>query len=104
MVYSVYTMTIVKIGIRELRSDLSNHVKKAARGETVVITIGGEPTAKLTPLPSGPVQQTMEEAYSSGRVIRAPRRGETPPPPPKKKLVLDRSGEEIIDELREERL
>ena len=96
-------MAQVEIGIRELRSDLSNHVKKAARGETVVITIGGEPTAKLTALPSGPVQQTMEEAYASGRVIRAPRRGETPPPAPKEKLVLDRPSSEILDELREDR-
>lgn len=95
-------MADVEIGIRELRSDLSNHVKKAAGGETVVITIGGEPTARLTPLASNPVE-TMEDAYASGRVIRAMRRGETPPPSPRK-VVLDRPGEEIIDELREERI
>lgn len=95
---------MVEIGIRELRSDLSNHIKKVAQGEVVVITIGGEPKAKLVPLPSGPVELTMEAAYASGRVIRAPRRGETPPPPPKEKLVLDRPGEEIISDLREERI
>ncbi len=97
-------MAMIEIGIRELRSDLSNHVKKAARGETVVITVGGEPTAQIVSLPSGPVQRTMEEAYASGRVIRAPRRGETPPPPPKDKLVPTRPSKEVLDELREERI
>jgi len=95
---------MIEIGIRELRSDLSNHVKKAARGETVVITIGGEPVASLTSLGPRQQAQTMEDAYASGRVIRAPRRGETPPPPPKEKLTLDRPAEQIIDELREERI
>lgn len=94
---------MVEIGIRELRSDLSNHVKKAARGETVVITVGGKRTAKLVPLPTGPVRQTMEEAYESGRIIRAPRRGETPPPPPKDKLLPQRPSKEVLDELREDR-
>lgn len=94
---------MVEVGIRELRSDLSNHIKKASQGEVVVITVGGEPKAKLVPLPSRPVGQTMEDAYASGRVIRAPRRGETPPPPPKEKIVLDRPSEEILEELRADR-
>lgn len=95
---------MVEIGIRELRNDLSNQVKRASRGETVVITIGGEPMAKLSPFTPSLIGETMEDAYASGRIIRAPRRGETPPPPPKDKLVLDRSAEEIINELREERI
>jgi len=102
MVYRVYTRAMIEIGIRELRSDLSNHVKKAARGETVVITVGGKRTAKLVPLPTGPVRQTMEEAYESGRIIRAPRRGETPPPPPPR-IETDRPSKEILDEIREDR-
>lgn len=95
---------MTEIGIRELRSDLSNHIKKAAQGEVVVITVGGEPKAQLVPLPSASPKLTMEEAYATGQVIRAPRRGETPPPPPERKLVLDRPGEDIISDLREERI
>jgi prevent-host-death family protein len=97
-------MSMVEVGIRELRSDLSNQVKKAARGEIVVITVGGEPTAQLMPLPSRPTQQNMDDAYASGRIIRAPRRGETPPPAPADKLIPDRSTREILDELREDRI
>ncbi|MDQ5895043.1 MAG: Antitoxin [Actinomycetota bacterium] len=95
---------MVEIGIRELRSDLSNQIKKASRGETLVITIGGVRTAKISPLPSSQSAPNMEDAYQSGRVIRAPRRGEDPPPPPKNKLVLDRPSGEILDELREDRI
>ena len=95
---------MVEIGIRELRSDLSNHIKKASRGETVVITIGGVPTARISPLPSSQSTPSMEDAYESGRVIRAPRSGEEPPSPPKNKLVLDRPSGEILDELREDRI
>ena len=38
------------IGIRQLRADLSAHVRRAAGGETTVISIGGAPAAALTPL------------------------------------------------------
>ena len=38
------------IGIRQLRSDLAAHVRRAAGGETTVISIAGAPVAALTPL------------------------------------------------------
>ena len=38
------------IGIRQLRADLAAHVRRAAGGETTVISIGGSPAAALTPL------------------------------------------------------
>ena len=41
------------IGIRQLRSDLAAHVRRAAGGETTIISIGGAPAAALTPLVSG---------------------------------------------------
>ena len=37
------------IGIRELRADLAAHVRRAAGGETTVISIAGSPAAALTP-------------------------------------------------------
>jgi prevent-host-death family protein len=97
---------MVEIGIKELRSDLSNHVKRAANGETVVVTVGGKPMAKLSPIATGTIGMTMEDAYASGRIIRAPRRGQTPPPPPSREemLNLDRPASAMIDELREEKI
>ncbi len=38
------------IGIRQLRADLAAHVRRAASGETTVISIAGAPVAALTPL------------------------------------------------------
>ena len=42
----VYT-AVHMIGIRELRADLAAHVRRAAGGETTVISIGGSPAAAL---------------------------------------------------------
>jgi antitoxin (DNA-binding transcriptional repressor) of toxin-antitoxin stability system len=41
------------IGIRQLRTDLAAHVRRAAQGESTVISIGGSPVAALTPLVAG---------------------------------------------------
>jgi prevent-host-death family protein len=38
------------IGVRELRSDLARHVRRAAAGERVVVAVGGRPAAALVPL------------------------------------------------------
>jgi antitoxin (DNA-binding transcriptional repressor) of toxin-antitoxin stability system len=38
------------IGIRELRSDLAAHIRRAAAGETTVVSVGGRPAAVLAPL------------------------------------------------------
>ncbi|MEN9505746.1 MAG: hypothetical protein RI958_1672 [Actinomycetota bacterium] len=42
------------LGIRDLRSDLTAHVRRAANGEPTVITINGRPAAVLAPLAEGP--------------------------------------------------
>jgi len=41
------------IGIRQLRADLAAHVRRAAGGETTIISIGGAPVAALAPLVTG---------------------------------------------------
>ncbi|MCB0870224.1 MAG: type II toxin-antitoxin system prevent-host-death family antitoxin [Solirubrobacterales bacterium] len=91
-----------RIGIRELRADLSNQVKRAAAGEPVVITIDGEPKAVISPLVPAQVEMTLDELIAAGRVIPGPRRNEPRPPAPPK-VESDRSSAEILDELREDR-
>ena len=66
------------IGIRELRADLAAHVRRAAGGETTVISIAGSPAAALTPLamsdePSGDTH--LSSLIASGALI-APRRAD----------------------------
>jgi prevent-host-death family protein len=40
----------VRMGIRELRQNLSAAVRRAERGETIEVTRDGEPVARLTPV------------------------------------------------------
>ena len=66
------------IGIRQLRADLAAHVRRAAGGETTVISIGGSPAAALTPLatkdePEGGTG--LSSLIASGALI-APRRSD----------------------------
>jgi len=64
------------VPIRQLRADLAAHVRRAAGGETTVISIGGTPVAALTPLamrdePLG--EAHLSSLLASGALI-APRR------------------------------
>jgi antitoxin (DNA-binding transcriptional repressor) of toxin-antitoxin stability system len=66
------------IGIRQLRADLAAHVRRAAGGETTVISIGGHPAAALMPLatreePAGDI--ALSSLIASGALI-APRRSD----------------------------
>ena len=92
-----------EIGIRDLRKDLSSQIRRAAAGETIVVTVDGEPRAKLVPIEVVPRRQTMEELIAAGRVIPARRRGQTPPDPPPM-FEGTRSSSEILDEIRAERI
>lgn len=93
-----------RIGIRELRDDLSNQVRKAASGESIVITIDGQPMAVVAPFVEQPGSMTLDELEAAGRLIRGPRVGEPkPPPPPRVKGECGKSMSEILDEIREDR-
>lgn len=92
-----------RIGIRELRQDLSRHVKNAGRGESVIVTVDGEAKARLVPFAESEPEVTMDELVARGRVIPARRRGQEPPPPPPM-VDANRPSKEILDELREDRI
>jgi prevent-host-death family protein len=64
------------IGIRQLRADLAAHVRRAAGGETTIISIAGSPAAALTPLAMSdepPGAASLSSLVASGALI-APRR------------------------------
>jgi prevent-host-death family protein len=42
-----------EIGVRMLRADLAGHVQRAGRGDGIVVTVNGRPTARLGPLTTG---------------------------------------------------
>lgn len=59
------------IGIRELRADLATHVRRAAAGESIVVTVSGRPAALLGPLGGGRAQ-ALDDLVATGAVL-APR-------------------------------
>ena len=67
-------------GIRELRSELANAVRRAAAGERTVITAHGRPLAQLAPLDEA--APDVERLISSGALIPPRRAGLWRPPTP----------------------
>jgi prevent-host-death family protein len=71
-------MAIVEVGIRELRADLSNWVRRVRGGDEVVVTDRGKPVARLLAVEG---ERTLDRLIREGRVIPARRRksGDLPP-------------------------
>lgn len=91
-----------RVGIRDLRKDLSAHIKSASAGESILVTVDGEPKAKLVPIEPTRSERTLDDLIASGRIIPAKRRGEPVPEPPPM-VEGGRPSSEILDEIRADR-
>lgn len=90
MSHEVVTMSDRHVGIRELKSRLSEFVDLARAGETLVITDRGRPVAEIRPL-SG--RTTLEALIHEGLATRAlPKR---PAPEP---LAIDGGISGFVDD------
>ena len=58
-----------QIGIRELRQNLSVHLRRVAKGETLEVTDHGRPVAVLAPLPQP--MSALERLRAAGLIIPA---------------------------------
>jgi prevent-host-death family protein len=92
---------MARIGIRELRQNASEYVRRAESGETIEITDRGRPAARLTPLPKqgGLIDRLIAEGRAkpaTGNIADLPTPRPLPPGSP--------SLSEILDELREDRV
>ena len=69
VIVSATSTTTSRVGVRELRQNLSVYLRRIERGERFEVTDRGNPVALLIPLPTGlsPLQRLIAE----GRV-RAP--------------------------------
>lgn len=56
-----------RVGVRELRQNLSVYLRRVLRGETLEVTDHGRPVAVLAPLEPG---DALERMMSSGRATR----------------------------------
>jgi prevent-host-death family protein len=58
-----------QVGVRELRQNLSVHLRRVLRGETLEVTDRGHAVAVLAPLPKA--QSVLDRLEADGRLIRA---------------------------------
>ena len=93
--------TPARVGVRELRQNLSVYLDRVKAGETLVVTEHGEPVARLGPPP--PTTSIIDQMIADGRITPATRdhRQATMPPP----MPDDYEGPtltEILLQMREE--
>lgn len=91
-------MLFKRVGIRELREDLSRIVRRVQRGEVVEVTDRGRPVARL--MPAGPLGGPLSDLVAAGAVRPARARGPLPRP---LDLPSRMTSEEAIDILRGDR-
>ena len=68
----------MQIGVRELRADLAQMVRRAGAGEEIVVTVGGRPLARLGPLGAAG-GLTLDDLVATG-AVHAPRTRRTATP------------------------
>ncbi|HVA25340.1 MAG TPA: type II toxin-antitoxin system prevent-host-death family antitoxin [Chloroflexota bacterium] len=95
--------TYPRVGIRELRQNLSVYVRRVKAGETLEVTDQNQPVALLTPLPkqSG---SALDRLYAEGRLLNLPTLDLTKLPPPGTLPPGSMTLAEALEEQKEERL
>ena len=92
-------MGLTRVGVRELRQNLSRYLRRVERGERLEVTERGKPVAVL-----GPVDESgsaLRRLVASGRV-RPPTRDLLDLAPPRGQASTKAT--DALEELREERL
>lgn len=87
-----------RVGIRELRENLSKIVRRVRRGEVLDVTDRGQPVARLVPL--GPSAGSLADLVAEGKVRPARVRGPLPAP---LDMPSRMTSEEAVDILRGDR-
>lgn len=90
------------VGIRELRQNLSRYVERVKDGEVFEVTEHGRPVALLRPLPKE--KDLVARLEAEGRLARRPTTRVRDLPPPLKRPAGGRPINEILDEIREDRV
>lgn len=87
-----------RVGIRELRQNLSVYIERVKAGETLEVTDHGQPVANLEPIRS-PELSGLALLEAEGAIWPATRDRRTLPPPP---TIPGRPLSEILQEMRDE--
>ncbi len=88
-----------RVGVRELRQNLSVYLDRVKAGETLEVTEHGQPVARLTPNPLERLS-ILDQMIADGRATPAKGDHRLLPPPPK--IPGARPLSEILQEMRDE--
>jgi len=88
---------VERVGVRELRQNLSVYLRRVRRGEALLVTERGQAIAALQPLPA--VVRLEERGVRLRRGL-----GNLAELPPPAELNLDRPLADVLQELREDRV
>jgi prevent-host-death family protein len=86
-----------RVGVRELRQNLSVYLDRVKAGEVFEVTEHGQPVARLAPRVSA-TQSILDQMIADGRAMPARLSHRLLPPPPK---IAGRPASEILLEMRE---
>ncbi len=87
-----------RVGVRELRQNLSVYLDRVRKGETLEVTEHGQPIAQLGPRARAGTS-VIDRLIAEGRITPARQSHKDLPPPPK---IPGRSLSEILQEMRDE--
>lgn len=96
------------VGIKQLKARLSEYVRLARRGETILVSDRDEVVAELgparrqAPAPDS-VDAVLDRLARNGQITRAARAGSRSPWSPKSLGLPKESVERLLDEQREDR-
>ena len=90
-----------RVGVRELRQNLSVYLDRVKAGETLEVTERGEPVAELRPCPSER-RSILDQLIAEGRATPATMRPRDIPPPLPNPDPTGLTLTEILLEMREE--
>jgi prevent-host-death family protein len=88
-----------RVGVRELRQNLSVYLDRVKAGETLEVTERGQPVARLTPNPWRQ-RSVLERMIADGRAT--PAKGDHRLVPPAPRIPGARPLSEILREMRDE--
>jgi prevent-host-death family protein len=90
-----------RVGVRELRQNLSVYLDRVKKGETLDVTEHGQPIAQLGPRPAKPIS-IIDQMIAEGRITPATFDHRKIPPPPPNPDPSGRTLTEILLEMRDE--
>lgn len=87
------------VGVRELRNQVAAVVRRAGRGERLLVTVDGRPVAQLGPIAPDRGGVSLWDLAAAG-LVEPPRRPDQPPTPAPAPLPADLNADRLLEASR----